>query len=137
MKKLYLAILLMTPIVTLANSCPSVDKVFVKRGNQYIIVPPVGWELQQDKGKINHLESDDVQFSMAAWGADLHLPTDADNHVRCYYFGIKNNNNGVSIQTETVIQEWQVKSYSQWQYAGPTYYGCGTDLCPFADSIKQ
>src|SRR5438128_1307572 len=96
------------------QTCPSAEQVFVKRGNQYIVVPPAGWQFTADWP--SHLDSADVKFELAAWGADLHPPTNADNHVRCYYGNPDlTTKHGVAIETDSVVDESRITANAQWK----------------------
>lgn len=110
--------------VSYAASCPTPDQIFVKRGSQYIPVPPAGWQFVAKWP--SHLDSADIAFQLAAYGADLHPDTDADNHVRCYYGNPDLTvDHGVAIETDSVIDESLITSHSQWQ--GKKHYYMCTD----------
>jgi hypothetical protein len=118
--------------IVMANTCPQPNQVYIKSGSRYIIQPPPGWQLNTANGP-NYIDSSNIHFEVGAWGADMHTPTDADNHVRCYYYEYENVNHGVSIETVNVIQKNQITPYVEWHFSDATYSLCedsGT-MCRF------
>ncbi len=124
MNKIYLiAIMLVICTFSYAQTCPQPNTIFHKEGDKYIPVPPAGWKFSDNWP--SHLDSDNVVFSLAAYGADLHPPTDKDNHVRCYYGNPDlTTEHGVGIETLDVIPESAVSSHQEW-YKSDHYYMCG------------
>jgi hypothetical protein len=126
MKKIMvLSIMSLLTNSVMANSCPPADQVYIQNGSRVIIQPPPGWQLNKHNGA-NNIDSPNIYFSIGAWGADIHTPTDADNHVRCYYYETDNDSpdKGVSIETVNVIQKDQVFPYPEWSWSQGTYALC-------------
>jgi len=120
-----------------AQTCPPTKEIYVKHGNQYIPLPPTGWELNNN-WKSTIVAPEKLNFGIAAWGADLHPSKDKDNHVRCYYYSDPlDEKNQVSIQTGAVIDNSQIISHQEWEKS--SLYSMCTDYkyhnvksCPFA-----
>lgn len=122
MKKFIALVILLIPIVTNAQTCPAAKTVFIQQGNDYIPTPPPGWQFSN---WASHLDSSDVRFVLAAYGADLHPPTQKDNHVRCYYGNPDlAPEHGISIETIAVIPETAISSHKEWDQ-NQHYYMCG------------
>lgn len=123
MKKFFAIMMLLFPVILYAATCPPINTVFTKEGDKYIPAPPAGWQFSSFQR--SHLDSADVRFVLAAYGADLHEPTDKDNHVRCYYGNPDlSPAHGIGIETIAIIPESALASHKEW-YKNEHYYMCG------------
>jgi hypothetical protein len=95
-----------------ADSCPPPEQL------QYGI--PSGWHW------IRGTTMPDLHFILAAWGSTETPNPDVDNHVRCYY-GDKDKNIALAIETNNIIEESNIEGHGQWgRLADYKYFMCET-----------
>lgn len=119
-----------------AQLCPTTEEIYVKRGDQYIPVPPPGWQFNYAwESRIHAPEK--LVFGIAAWGSSKHPPTNEEQHVRCYYYTNPiDNTNQVAIETTAQLDESKIVTHQEWK-GGNHYYMCtdfrvhDVNACPF------
>lgn len=130
MKKFITFALLFLPLIVLAQTCPPPKAVYIFNGTDYIPNAPSGWRMIEDHH--SYITSNDVRFVLAAYGADLHTPTEKNNHVRCYYGNPDlTPRHGIAIGTEQVVPESTVASHAEWN-KNEHYYLCN----PYTNDVN-
>jgi hypothetical protein len=126
-KKILLICLLYSPAVFVyADACPDSSTVVSQFDAGIKPIAPSGWEFIP--GQTEYTNTTQMLFSIAAYGADLHIPTSADKHVRCYYYPA-NHSQGVqvAIQTQAIVSEDKINGHSNWSDSDTGDYHLCTD----------
>lgn len=106
--------------ISYAQTCPSVQQIFIRQADgRYDVVAPPGWLVSLNK----HANAYDINyhFRIAAWGDHQHT----SDSVRCYYYDASVKND-IRIETQDRIDESKIISHSGWDSISKLYHFCGS-----------